>query len=100
MNSEVAPFNNVKVRQAVNHAIDPDAINRVQGGVIRPAWTHRDRPKVSRAMTRTSEDLYPHDIAKAKALVKESGTKPARRSPSGPTRRTRPSRRWSTTPTC
>lgn len=72
MNSEVAPFNNVKVRQAVNHAIDPDAINRVQGGVILPA--HTVIPEGVPGHDDSSKDLYPHDLAKAKALVKESGT--------------------------
>ena len=34
MNAEAPPFDDLKVRQAVNYAVDPDAINRVQGGVI------------------------------------------------------------------
>jgi peptide/nickel transport system substrate-binding protein len=70
MNTEAPPFDNLKVRQAVNFAIDPDAINRVQGGVLAPANTilppgipgHKDWP-----------NLYPHSLAKAKALVKASG---------------------------
>jgi peptide/nickel transport system substrate-binding protein len=70
MNAEVKPFNNLDVRRAVNYAIDPDAINRIQGGVIQPSNTiipkgipgHEDTP-----------NLYPHNMAKAKALVKKSG---------------------------
>ena len=70
MNAEVPPFDDVKVRQAVNHAIDPNAINRVQGGVITEANTiippgvpgHEDSP-----------DLYPYDLNKAKALIQEAG---------------------------
>jgi peptide/nickel transport system substrate-binding protein len=75
MNTEVKPFDNLKVRQAVNYAIDTDAINRVQGGVIEEGNTilpkvvpgHEDWP-----------DLYPHDLAKAKQLVKESGEEGAK----------------------
>ena len=37
MNTEAPPFDDLKVRQAVNYAVDPDAINRIQGGVIAPA---------------------------------------------------------------
>jgi peptide/nickel transport system substrate-binding protein len=71
LNSEVPPFNNVKARQAANYAVDVNAINRIQGGVLAPANTilppgvpgHKDWP-----------DLYPFDLAKAKQLVTESGT--------------------------
>ena len=71
MNAEAPPFDELKVRQAVNHAIDPEASNRIQGGVITPANEtlppgvpgYKDTP-----------DLYPHDMNKAKQLVKESGT--------------------------
>ena len=57
MNAEAPPFDNLKVRQAVNYAIDPDAINRVQGGVIAPAHTSRCR-RASRA-TRTRRGPVP-----------------------------------------
>jgi peptide/nickel transport system substrate-binding protein len=70
MNSEVPPFDDVKVRQAVNHAIDPDAINRVQGGVIAPAHTTIP-PGVPGHVD--SEDLYPYDLETAKQLIKEAG---------------------------
>jgi peptide/nickel transport system substrate-binding protein len=36
MNTQKAPFNDVKVRQAINYAIDPDALNRVFGGRLHP----------------------------------------------------------------
>jgi peptide/nickel transport system substrate-binding protein len=70
MNSEVPPFDKVEVRRAVNHAIDTDAINRVQGGVIQdtneilpaPLPGHKDTP-----------DLYPHDVNKAKQLIRQAG---------------------------
>ena len=34
MNTTVAPFNDVKVRQAVNYAIDPRALERIYSGQI------------------------------------------------------------------
>ncbi len=36
MNNQKAPFNDVKVRQAINYAIDPEALNRVFGGRLHP----------------------------------------------------------------
>ena len=73
LNAEVPPFNNLKARRAANHAIDPDAINRVQGGVISPAWT--TLPPGVPGYQEDHEDLYPYDLEKAKQLVEESGTK-------------------------
>jgi peptide/nickel transport system substrate-binding protein len=89
MNTEAPPFDKLKVRQAVNYAMDPNAINRVQGGVISPSNTilppgvpgHRDWP-----------NLYPHNLAKAKQLIKEAGATGAKvtvwGSPGNPTQPT------------
>jgi peptide/nickel transport system substrate-binding protein len=70
MNSEAAPFDDVRVRRAVNYAISPAEINKIQGGVIVPAHTiippgvpgHEDSPT-----------LYPHSLERAKALVRAAG---------------------------
>jgi len=70
MNSSVAPFDKLEVRQAVNHAIDPEAINRVQGGVITPANTIIP-PGVPGY--EKSADLYPYDLDKAKQLIQQAG---------------------------
>ncbi len=70
LNAEAPPFDDLKVRQAVNYAIDPDAINRVQGGVI--AEQHTFLPQQVPGYEE-SEDLYPVDVEKAKALIKEAG---------------------------
>ena len=70
MNASVAPFDKLEVRQAVNHAIDPEAINRVQGGVITPA--NETLPPGVPGYQDTP-DLYPHDLDKAKALIKQAG---------------------------
>jgi peptide/nickel transport system substrate-binding protein len=71
MNSSVPPFDDLKVRQAVNHAIDPEAINRVQGGTISPA--HTTLPPGVPGHDANQEDLYPHDLNKAKQLIQEAG---------------------------
>ena len=36
MNTQKAPFNDIRVRQAINYAIDPEALNRVFGGRLHP----------------------------------------------------------------
>lgn len=70
LNAEVPPFDDLKVRQAANHAVNPDAINRIQGGVLKPAHTILP-PGVPGY--EESKDLYPFDLEKAKRLVKEAG---------------------------
>ena len=37
MNMEKPPFNDIKVRQAINYAIDPEALNRIFGGRLHPS---------------------------------------------------------------
>ncbi len=72
INTEKEPLNNVKVRQAVAHAIDREEINQVvkfgkatvlDGGLLPPGhWAYADL------------HLYPkRDIEKAKSLLKEAG---------------------------
>lgn len=69
MNNQTAPFNDVKVRQAVNYAIDPEALNRVFGGRLHP--TQQILPP---GMPGYDEyKLYPGpDMTKAKALLAEA----------------------------
>jgi peptide/nickel transport system substrate-binding protein len=69
MNNQVAPFNDVRVRQAVNYAIDPEALNRVFGGRMRP--TQQILPP---GMPGHQEyKLYPGpDMDKAKQLIAEA----------------------------
>jgi peptide/nickel transport system substrate-binding protein len=89
MNSSVPPFNNLKARQALNMAIDVNAINRLQGGVLAPA--NNILPPGVPGYKKTP-NLYPHDIEKAKQLVEESGTKGQSvtvwGNPEGPTKKT------------
>jgi peptide/nickel transport system substrate-binding protein len=69
MNTQKAPFNDLRVRQAINYAIDPEALNRVFGGRMHP--TQQILPP---GMPGYQEyKLYPGpDINKAKQLIAEA----------------------------
>lgn len=69
MNTERAPFNDVRVRQAINYAIDPEALNRIFGGRLHP--TQQVLPP---GMPGYQEyKLYPGpDMDKARALIAEA----------------------------
>jgi peptide/nickel transport system substrate-binding protein len=71
MNTRVAPFNNLKVRQAVNYAIDRQALVRIYGGLATP--TENVLPPTYPQYKKHT--LYPYSLAKAKALVTASGDK-------------------------
>ena len=64
------PFSNVKVRQAVNHAIDKAAILQIAHGAGVPANCiyPPDLPGYD-----SNCNPYPHDVAKAKQLMKDAG---------------------------
>ncbi|MGQ9367901.1 ABC transporter substrate-binding protein [Azospirillum sp. ST 5-10] len=81
MNTNLAPFDDVRVRQAVNYAIDRAAIVKLFGGANLAAPTCQILPQGFPSY----EPYCPYtqnpgakwskpDLAKAKALVKESGT--------------------------
>lgn len=69
MNTQQAPFNDLRVRQAINYAIDPEALNRIFGGRLHP--TQQILPP---GMPGYEEyKLYPGpDINKAKQLIAEA----------------------------
>jgi len=69
MNNERPPFNDLRVRQAINYAIDPEALNRVFGGRLHP--TQQILPP---GMPGYEEyKLYPGpDLGKAKQLIAEA----------------------------
>jgi peptide/nickel transport system substrate-binding protein len=71
MNTRVPPFNNLKARQAVEYAIDRNALVRLYGGLATP--TENVLPPTYPQYKKLS--LYPHNVAKAKQLVQQSGTK-------------------------
>lgn len=71
MNTHIAPFNNAKVRQAIEYAINTnDIITGLFGGISVPAVG-----PVAPGVFGYTEDLprYGHDPAKAKALLAEAG---------------------------
>jgi peptide/nickel transport system substrate-binding protein len=65
MNTTKPPFTDLRVRQAVNYAIDPAALERIYAGSI--AATHQILPPGMPGYERY--DLYPHDMSKAKRLI-------------------------------
>ena len=69
MNNRVAPFDNLKVRQAVNYAINRDALVRIYGGLATP--TENVLPPTYPQYKKL--DLYPYNLAKAKQLIKDAG---------------------------
>jgi peptide/nickel transport system substrate-binding protein len=68
MNTQQPPFNDVKVRQAVNYALDPEALVRIYGGLQEP--TQQVLPPTMEGYKKI--ELYPHNLAKAKQLIKEA----------------------------
>ena len=71
MNTRVAPFDNLQVRQAVNYAINRQALVRIYGGLATP--TENVLPPTYPQYTKHT--LYPYNLAKAKALIAASGDK-------------------------
>jgi peptide/nickel transport system substrate-binding protein len=64
---------NVKVRQALNYAINRAALIQVAGGPqVNPPQTHVLPPQVTGAQ---NYDPYPYNLAKAKALMASAGVK-------------------------
>jgi peptide/nickel transport system substrate-binding protein len=70
MNETKPPFDKLAVRQAVNYAIDRTALVKIFGGQGTPTENILP-PGLGTAYKK--HDLYPLDLAKAKALVKSSG---------------------------
>jgi peptide/nickel transport system substrate-binding protein len=68
MNTKEAPFSDQKVRQAINYAIDPAALERIYSGQIK--GTQQILPPAMPGYKKF--ELYPHDIAKAKELIEEA----------------------------
>jgi peptide/nickel transport system substrate-binding protein len=69
MNNRVAPFDNLKVRQAVNYAINREALIRIYGGLGQP--TENVLPPTYPQYKKLN--MYPYDLAKAKQLIQASG---------------------------
>jgi peptide/nickel transport system substrate-binding protein len=68
------PFDNVKVRQAFNFAIDREAfVKAALAGLAEPAYMNL--PKSHWAYDKAVSELYPYDLAKARKLLAEAGFK-------------------------
>jgi peptide/nickel transport system substrate-binding protein len=76
MNTELPPFNKEKAREAVNYAIDSRALLRVFGGRLKPTCTFIPPGTIGHKDDKCpyGDPNGPGNIAKAKQLVKESGT--------------------------
>ncbi len=62
------PFSDLKVRQAVNYAIDPTAIAKLYGGLLSP--TQQILPPNMAGYKKY--ELYPHNLNKAKQLIAQA----------------------------
>jgi peptide/nickel transport system substrate-binding protein len=86
MNVNEAPFNNLKVRQAVNYAVDRKAIVSLWGGPnlatpicqFIPAGMPGYEPYCPYTLNPGDNKWSAPDVAKAKQLIDESGTKGAK----------------------
>jgi peptide/nickel transport system substrate-binding protein len=71
MNQTQEPFNNQQVREAVNYAVDPAALERIYTGQI--VGTQQILPPGMPGYKKI--ELFPHNVAKAKELIAKSGVK-------------------------
>jgi len=73
MNERLAPFNNIKAREAVNYAINRQTLVNLYGGLGVPTWNFL--PPTYPQYKKLSPTPYPYSLSKAKQLVQQSGTK-------------------------
>lgn len=68
MNTKTPPFDDVRVRRAVNYAIDPLALERIYAGTLEPL--QQVLPPQMPGHRKYSP--YPHDLGRAKKLIAEA----------------------------
>jgi peptide/nickel transport system substrate-binding protein len=69
MNTTEAPFDDVRVRQAVNHAVNPEALERIYAGTL--VGTQQILPPGMPGYAKY--ELYPYDVQKAKEMIVAAG---------------------------
>jgi peptide/nickel transport system substrate-binding protein len=68
MNTQAPPFDDPRVRRAVNYAVDAEALERIFAGTLKA--TQQVLPPLMPGYRKF--ELYPHDLAKAKKLIAEA----------------------------
>jgi len=68
MNTTEAPFDDVRVRQAVNYAVNPEALERIYAGTL--VGTQQILPPGMPGYEKY--ELYPYDVEKAKQMIDEA----------------------------
>lgn len=68
MNTTEPPFDDVRVRQAVNHAVNPEALERIYAGTL--VGTQQILPPGMPGYEKY--ELYPYDVQKAKQMIEEA----------------------------
>ena len=68
MNTKQPPFDDVEVRQAVNHAVDPRALERIYAGQL----TGSQQVLPEGMPGHEDLELYPYDVDKAKQMIEEA----------------------------
>jgi peptide/nickel transport system substrate-binding protein len=68
MNNQEPPFDDVKVRQAVNYAVNAKALERIYAGSL--AGTQQILPQGMPGYEKL--ELYPYDVEKATEMIKEA----------------------------
>jgi peptide/nickel transport system substrate-binding protein len=71
LNTQQAPFNSLKVRRAVNYAVDPEKLRLIYAGQLES--TDQILPPTMPGYRKF--DLYPHDMSKARQLIREADPK-------------------------
>jgi peptide/nickel transport system substrate-binding protein len=75
VNLKPGPMQDVRVRRAMNHALDVEELIRQ---VLRGRATRMCGPLAPTNVDYAPAECYPHDPARARALLKEAGLDPAR----------------------
>jgi peptide/nickel transport system substrate-binding protein len=68
MNTQAPPFDDPRVRRAVNYAVDGEALERIFAGTLKA--TQQVLPPLMPGYQKY--ELYPHNLAKAKKLIAEA----------------------------